>query len=95
MYSFLFPNRFRYRKVFVGWKTWIRRKKRQDAIFHLQSSLYFTVPMLKQGMMEIQNELWKLEQIDLVCDFQGKTLLLQQFLSQNVRLESFQWCQYL
>lgn len=77
--------RFRYRKVFLGWKKGIRREKIETARVNLLSELYFSHPALVEGMQQVQSELIKLEKIQLVCDFEGATPTLTDFVDKNVR----------
>lgn len=77
--------RFRYRKVFLGWKKWIRGDKIEIARVNLLSELYFSHPTLVEGMQQVQAELLKLERIQFVCDFEGATLTLAEFVDKNVR----------
>lgn len=72
--------------MFIGWKKWIRREKIELARVNLLSELYFSHPALVDGMHQVQTELQRLEKIQLVCDFEGHTLTLAEFVNKNVRV---------
>ncbi|TYZ60804.1 hypothetical protein PybrP1_004004 [[Pythium] brassicae (nom. inval.)] len=74
---------FRYRKVFMSWKNWIRREKIETARVNLLSELYFSHPPLVDGMRRVQAELAKLAMLQLVCDFEGRTLSVPEFSDKN------------
>ncbi|GLD96916.1 hypothetical protein PINS_up005599 [Pythium insidiosum] len=75
---------FRYRKVFLAWKGWVRYGKMANAKAELLSRLYFSHPLLFEAMRETRRELEKLENIVLLSDFGGETYHLSHYATQNV-----------
>jgi hypothetical protein len=83
--SFLVRCRFRYRKVFLGWRQWVRAGKREAARESLLSDSYFSYPVLLQGMLDVRLELLSLSRRQLMWSFDGETLSLEAFTAANVR----------
>lgn len=80
----LMSTRFRYRKVFLAWKRWIRSNRFEAARDHLISTLYFSSAPLLSAMRDAQLEIAKLEAIQLMWNFEGKTTTLENFAIHNV-----------
>lgn len=76
--------RFRYRKVFLAWKKWVRNSKFEAARVHLLSTLYFSSVPLLLAMRDVRLEMTKLGAIQLMWDFEGKTTTLEDFVIYNV-----------
>lgn len=78
-------NRFRYRKVFIAWKRWIRRSRMENARVHLLLEGYFSHPILFKTLREIRARLRRLEGPELTWSFNGTCMSLEQYNAANVR----------
>ncbi|KAL3670478.1 hypothetical protein V7S43_004797 [Phytophthora oleae] len=76
-------SRFRYRKVFVSWRQWVRSSKREAARENLISNCYFSYPILLSGMQEVRKELSTVSKLQLMLDFEGERVSLQDFTTAN------------
>lgn len=72
--------------MFISWKNWIRREKIETARVHLLSELYFSHPPLFDGMRRVQRELEKLATLQLVCDFDGRVMAIDELTARSVRI---------
>ncbi|RLN89754.1 hypothetical protein BBJ28_00006653 [Nothophytophthora sp. Chile5] len=79
------PLSFRYRKVFIAWKHWIRAGKREAARENLLAGSYFSHPVLFEGMQEVRAELAQLSGLRLLWHFDGATASLAHFTATNTR----------
>lgn len=77
-------NRFRYRKVFLAWKKWIRTSKMETARVNLMLEGYFSHISLSNAINEVRAQLRRLEECQLEWDFRGRSLKLTQFTAANV-----------
>ncbi|KAG7382838.1 hypothetical protein PHYPSEUDO_004289 [Phytophthora pseudosyringae] len=76
---------FRYRKVFLGWRQWVRSSKREAARENLISACYFSFPALFNGMQEVRTELARLSKLQLMWNFNGETVSLEDFTAANAK----------
>ncbi|KAK1941537.1 Dynein heavy chain 6 [Phytophthora citrophthora] len=76
-------SRFRYRKVFVSWRQWIRSSKREAARENLITNCFFSYPILFSGMLEVRKELDQVSKLQLMLDFSGECSSLQDFTTAN------------
>lgn len=77
-------NRFRYRKVFMVWKKWIRATKMETARVHLILEGYFSHPPLFRATVCVRNQLRTLESSLFDWDFGGEGISLTMFNQANV-----------
>ncbi|KAE9015961.1 hypothetical protein PF011_g7382 [Phytophthora fragariae] len=78
-------SRFRYRKVFMSWRQWVRGGKREAARESLIADCYFSYPILLSGMQEVRWELSRLQKLLLMWDFDGETYTLERFTAANTQ----------
>lgn len=78
-------NSFRYRKVFVAWKKWIRASKMEAARVHLLLEGFFSHASLYNAVNEVRAQLRRLDDCQLEWDFRGRSLTIAQFAAANVR----------
>ncbi|KAH7492670.1 Dynein axonemal heavy chain 6 [Phytophthora ramorum] len=76
---------FRYRKVFQGWRQLVRSNKREAARETLISDCYFSYPVLLKGMLEVRTELANISKQQLMWNFDGETISLENFAAAHTK----------
>uniref|UniRef100_H3HDY6 Dynein heavy chain n=1 Tax=Phytophthora ramorum TaxID=164328 RepID=H3HDY6_PHYRM len=66
---------FRYRKVFQGWRQLVRSNKH----------CYFSYPVLLKGMLEVRTELANISKQQLMWNFDGETISLENFAAAHTK----------